>query len=148
MRLFLMREVFWGQNSIHWRHGPKTCQLCNSIRKKLGQFSCGKGTSTGDDDSLTVGQVAQVEKIPTYWDTCRVRDILLFKAIHLFNLVNLPNHPSRWWLQPIWKTLVKLDHFQFDRVENRNIWNHQLASKHAVPSYSMRKLGSTITSPL
>ena len=34
---------------------------------------------------------------------------------------------SSWWFQPIWKILVKLDHFRVGMKTN-NIWNHHLVS--------------------
>ncbi len=33
---------------------------------------------------------------------------------------------TKWWFQPIWKILVKLDHFPRDRGENQKYWNHHL----------------------
>ncbi len=33
---------------------------------------------------------------------------------------------TSWWLQPIWKILVKLDHFLKIGVKIKNDWNHHL----------------------
>ena len=33
---------------------------------------------------------------------------------------------TSWWFQPIWKILVKLDHFRRDRGEHKKKWNHHL----------------------
>ena len=33
---------------------------------------------------------------------------------------------SSWWFQPIWKILLKLDHFPNFRGENKKCWNHHL----------------------
>ena len=49
--------------------------------------------------------------LPNIWDN-------LFKVFFVQNF-------SGWWFQPIWKILVKLDHFP-GRGENKNIWNHHL----------------------
>ena len=37
-----------------------------------------------------------------------------------------------WWFQPLWKIVVKLDHFPKDRGENKKycIWNHHLVYTH------------------
>ena len=33
-----------------------------------------------------------------------------------------------WWFQPLWKMLVKLDHFPKEGWKSKNVWNHQLVS--------------------
>ena len=33
-----------------------------------------------------------------------------------------------WWFQPLWKMLVKLDHFPKEGWKLKNVWNHQLVS--------------------
>ena len=44
----------------------------------------------------------------------------------LFLLKALP----RWWFQPNWKILVKLDHFPQVGVKINKIWNHHLVTHH------------------
>ena len=36
--------------------------------------------------------------------------------------------PTSWWLQPIWKTLVKFGSFPQVGVKKKNVWNHHLDS--------------------
>ena len=37
-----------------------------------------------------------------------------------------PWKSTRWWFQPIWKILVKLDHSHQVGVKIKNLWNHHL----------------------
>ena len=46
----------------------------------------------------------------------------------LFFVSKWPTETS-WWFQPIWKILVKLDHFPQVEVKIKQIWNHQLENK-------------------
>ena len=41
---------------------------------------------------------------------------------------------ASWWFQPLWKKLVKLDHFPQVGVQIKNLWNHHPGSDQ--PSYS------------
>ena len=42
---------------------------------------------------------------------------------------------SSWWFQPIWKILVKLDHFPQVGVKIKSISNHQPVFNHSRPSW-------------
>ena len=51
------------------------------------------------------------------------------------NHVLMDAYKSSWWFQPIWKILVKLDHFPRKGVKIKNIWNHHL-EKHPFFMYN------------
>ena len=56
------------------------------------------------------------------YGTVRTEQSCLLKAFNR-NCMLLTHIKSSWWFQPIWKILVKLDHFPNFRGENsKNIW--------------------------
>ncbi len=66
-------------------------------------------------------------------------DISRQKNPHMFLKTPAPspkdeNVQSSWWFQPIWKILVKLDHFPRDRGENRKY----LSRHHLDNSWSLK----------